>query len=107
MFSRENIGGQERVGGRMELTVKAFIDDKLVVAPATGKEDAIRQFDGYRTTVGCSAAYIYQEDRIVQSWDQSYDDYLEAQESTIGSCPTCCAPVFDDQERCDECGGWL
>lgn len=83
---------------------KAFIDDKPIETPAATYEEASALYWAFRGTRGCDAAYIYEGDRIRESWSQSYDDYLESQESRIESCDNCGAPLTDEDGICPECG---
>ena len=55
-------------------------------------EEAVKLFEGYTNTFGCDSAYIYQGERIVQSWAEEYGRWLDSQNE-------------DDCEDDDE--GWV
>ncbi len=87
-----------------KFTAKAFIDDKPIETPTETYEEASKLYWAYRGMASCDAAYIYEGDRIRESWSESYDRYLASQESRIEDCDNCGAPLTDEDGICPECG---
>lgn len=79
-----------------QFSAKAFINGLLVETPAATYEVAKDIYWSYRETPGCDAAYIYEGDRIRESWSQSYDDYMASTEGVIDE------DDEDDQDDLDD-----
>lgn len=58
------------------LTVKAFVDWQPIETPVGSMAEAVKLFERYTVTPYCDSAYIYQGDRIVQSWADEYGRWL-------------------------------
>ena len=56
------------------LRVKAYADWRVIEKPVCSMEEAVKLFDGYRTTPRYDSVYIFQGDRIVHFWVDDYED---------------------------------
>ena len=85
------------------LYVKAFVgwsapSMRPVVTPVAAMEEARRLFDSYVENPNCDAAYIYEGERIVDSWSESYDRYMASSATDSLSAAEGTEYEYDDED---------